>query len=297
MLRGYAVEKNLLRSLFFSTISTCEADSTLSTPSTNESSQPPSPILHLTKKPHSGDLMVKITPYASDAAKKAQVEQMFDKIAPRYDLLNRLLSLGIDVSWRKRMLGYLKANPPKEMLDVATGTADVAIMAAKILQPTRIVGIDIANQMLELGRQKIVAQGLGQIITLETGDSERIRFEDASFDAVTVAFGVRNYEHLEQGLSEMYRVLRPGGRLVILEFSKPHIFPFKQLYNGYFKYVLPTIGRLTSRDIRAYTYLFESVQAFPEGDQFLTILSKTGYQNPVCERLTLGICSIYTATK
>ncbi len=243
------------------------------------------------------DTMVKITPYASDEAKKAQVEQMFDKIAPRYDLLNRLLSLGIDVSWRKRAISYLLENPPREILDVATGTADVAIMAAKMLQPARIVGIDIAKQMLELGRQKVYAQGLGPIITLETGDSEQLRFEDQSFDAVTVAFGVRNFEHLEKGLGEMYRVLRPGGRVVILEFSKPYVFPFKQLYNGYFKYVLPLIGRLTSRDIRAYTYLFESVQVFPEGDQFLTILSKTGYQNPVCERLTLGICSIYTASK
>ncbi|MEO6759722.1 MAG: ubiquinone/menaquinone biosynthesis methyltransferase, partial [Saprospiraceae bacterium] len=171
------------------------------------------------------------------------------------------------------------------------------IMAAKMLQPARIVGIDIANQMLEIGRQKVVAQGLAEVITLETGDSEQLRFAEQSFDAVTVAFGVRNFEHLEKGLSEMYRVLRPGGRLVIVEFSKPHIFPFKQLYNGYFRYVLPLIGRLTSRDIRAYTYLFESVQAFPEGDDFLTILSKTGYQNPVCKRLTLGICSIYTASK
>ncbi|MCY7330462.1 MAG: bifunctional demethylmenaquinone methyltransferase/2-methoxy-6-polyprenyl-1,4-benzoquinol methylase UbiE [Saprospiraceae bacterium] len=238
-----------------------------------------------------------VTPYTSDTAKKIQVEQMFDKIAPRYDLLNRLLSLGIDVSWRKRALGYLQANPPREMLDVATGTADVAIMAAKMLRPARIVGIDIAKQMLELGRQKITTQQLDQVITLETGDSEQLRFEDASFDAVTAAFGVRNFEHLEKGLREMYRVLRPGGRVVILEFSKPHIFPFKQLYNSYFKYVLPLIGRLTSRDIRAYTYLFESVQAFPEGDHFLTILSKTGYKDPVCERLTLGICSIYTASK
>ena len=238
-----------------------------------------------------------VTPYGSDAGKKAQVEQMFDKIAPNYDLLNRLLSLGIDVSWRKRAIGYLREQPPRDLLDVATGTADVAIMAAKILQPARIVGIDIANQMLELGRQKIAAQALAEIITLETGDSEQLRFEDQTFDAVTVAFGVRNFEHLEKGLAEMYRVLRPGGRVVILEFSKPQSFPFKQLYNGYFKYVLPLIGRLTSRDIRAYTYLFESVQVFPEGNDFLHILSKTGYQNPTCERLTLGICSIYTATK
>jgi demethylmenaquinone methyltransferase/2-methoxy-6-polyprenyl-1,4-benzoquinol methylase len=238
-----------------------------------------------------------VTPYGSNAGKKAEVEQMFDRIAPRYDLLNRVLSLGIDVSWRKRAIAYLKDAQPADILDVATGTADVAILMAKILKPRQIIGIDIANQMLELGRGKIAEQGLSEMISLETGDSERLRFEEGSFDAVTVAFGVRNFENLEKGLSEMYRVMRPGGRLVILEFSKPYVFPIKQLYNTYFKYVLPLIGRLTSRDIRAYTYLFESVQAFPEGDQFTDILSKTGFQHPICERLTLGICSIYTATK
>ncbi len=238
-----------------------------------------------------------VTPYNADESKKAQVERMFDKIAPRYDLLNRVLSLGVDVWWRKRALGYLKAGRPQEILDVATGTADVAILAAKILKPKRIVGIDIANQMLDFGRQKIRDQGMESLIELKTGDSENLEFPDQSFDAVTVAFGVRNFEHLERGLAEMLRVLRPGGQAVILEFSRPNIFPFKQLYNTYFKYVLPLIGRLTSRDMRAYSYLFESVQAFPEGPDFLTILSKTGYQNPQCERLTLGICSIYIAEK
>ena len=238
-----------------------------------------------------------VTPYGSNAGKKAEVEQMFDRIAPRYDLLNRLLSLGIDVSWRKRAISYLKPAQPAEILDVATGTADVAILTAKILNPKKVVGIDIANQMLELGRGKIETQGLSEIISLETGDSERLRFADGSFDAVSVAFGVRNFENLEKGLSEMYRVLRPNGRIVVLEFSKPHVFPIKQLYNAYFKYVLPLIGRLTSRDLRAYTYLFESVQVFPEGNQFTEILTKTGFQHSLCERLTLGICSIYTATK
>jgi demethylmenaquinone methyltransferase/2-methoxy-6-polyprenyl-1,4-benzoquinol methylase len=222
---------------------------------------------------------------------------MFDKIAPRYDLLNRVLSLGIDVWWRRHALGYLRAQQPKEILDVATGTADVAIMAAKMLKPEHVVGIDIAKQMLDIGRTKIEKENLRAVVELETGDSENLRFPDQSFDAVTVAFGVRNFESLEKGLAEMLRVLRPGGQAVILEFSRPRLFPFKQLYNSYFKYVLPLIGRLTSRDIRAYTYLFESVQAFPEGDAFLKILSKTGYQNPRCERLTLGICSIYFAEK
>ncbi len=238
-----------------------------------------------------------VTPYGSNAGKKAEVEQMFDRIAPRYDLLNRLLSLGIDVSWRKRAISYLKPAQPAEILDVATGTADVAILMAKILNPKKVVGIDIASQMLELGRGKIETQGLSEIISLETGDSERLRFAEGSFDAVSVAFGVRNFENLEKGLSEMYRVLRPNGRIVVLEFSKPHVFPIKQFYNAYFKYVLPLIGRLTSRDMRAYTYLFESVQVFPEGNQFTEILTKTGFQHSLCERLTLGICSIYTATK
>lgn len=238
-----------------------------------------------------------VTPYGSGSGKKAEVERMFDNIAPKYDLLNRVLSLGIDVRWRKKALGYLTAAQPREILDVATGTADVAILAAKMLNPGKVVGIDIANVMLDLGREKIGNLKLENVISLETGDSEVLRFADNSFDAVTVAFGVRNFENLEKGLAEMLRVLRPGGRAVVLEFSRPHIFPFKQIYNTYFKYVLPLIGRLTSRDIRAYTYLFESVQVFPEGDDFLNILTKLGYQNPVCERLTLGICSIYSATK
>jgi demethylmenaquinone methyltransferase/2-methoxy-6-polyprenyl-1,4-benzoquinol methylase len=238
-----------------------------------------------------------VTPYGSGAGKKAEVERMFDTIAPKYDLLNRVLSLGIDISWRKKALSYLKQANPQSILDVATGTADVAIMAAKTLRPAAVKGIDIANQMLDLGRVKIKNEGLESVVTLETGDSENLRFTDNSFDAVTVAFGVRNFENLEKGLAEMLRVLRPGGRVVILEFSRPHVFPFRQIYNSYFKYVLPAIGRLTSRDMRAYTYLFESVQAFPEGEEFLNILTKTGYQNPVCERLTLGICSIYSATK
>lgn len=238
-----------------------------------------------------------VTPYNADESKKAQVERMFDNIAPRYDLLNRLLSLGVDVWWRKRALRYLRAGKPRDILDVATGTADVALMAADMLKPERIVGIDIANHMLDFGREKIRHRHLEGVITLETGDSENLRFPDQSFDAVTVAFGVRNFEHLEKGLAEMYRVLRPGGRVVILEFSRPRIFPFKQLYNTYFKYVLPLIGRLTSRDTRAYSYLFESVQAFPEGDAFLSILTKTGFSHPQCERLTLGICSIYTAVR
>ncbi len=238
-----------------------------------------------------------VKPYNASEGKKEQVEKMFDRVAPTYDLLNRLLSLGIDVSWRKKAIGYLRDLKPRQVLDVATGTADVAILTAKILHPEKIIGLDISNQMLEIGREKIKARQLSDLIFLETGDSENLRFPENSFDAVTVAFGVRNFENLEKGLAEMFRVLRPGGRVVILEFSKPHVFPIKQLYNFYFKYVLPGIGRLTSRDSRAYTYLFESVQAFPEGNHFTEILIKIGYRNPKFERLTLGICTIYIAEK
>lgn len=238
-----------------------------------------------------------VKPYNASDSKKQQVEKMFDRVAPTYDLLNRVLSLGIDVSWRKRAIGYLKDLKPLRVLDVATGTADVAILTEKMLHPSQIIGVDISNEMLEVGRQKIRDRQLSEKIALETGDSENLRFADGEFDAVTVAFGVRNFENLEKGLAEMSRVLRSGGRAVILEFSRPHIFPFKQLYNAYFKYVLPLIGRLTSRDSRAYTYLFESVQAFPEGNQFIEILIKTGFKNPRFERLTLGICTIYIAEK
>lgn len=238
-----------------------------------------------------------VTPYNKDEGKKVQVERMFDNIAPKYDLLNRVLSLGIDVSWRKRAISYLAPLQPRVILDVATGTADVALLMARILKPEKIVGIDIANQMLELGREKIHARQLDSVIELETGDSENLRFPDGSFDAVTVAFGARNFENLEKGLAEMFRVLRPGGRVVVLEFSRPHIFPFKQIYQGYFKYVLPQVGRLTSRDTNAYKYLYESAMVFPEGNDFLSILTKIGFTHPQCERLTLGICSIYTATK
>ena len=242
--------------------------------------------------------MSTVKPYDKETdSKKSQVSRMFNRIAPYYDLLNRLLSLGIDTIWRKKAINKLSKGHPQLVLDVATGTADVAIETARRLQPKKIVGLDISSEMLEIGRQKIKKKGLDTIITLEEGDSEALPYPDHTFDAVTVAFGVRNFENLEKGLKEMKRVLKPDGQIVILEFSKPRLFPFKQLFNAYFKYILPTIGRLTSKDPKAYRYLYESVQAFPDGKDFLEILSKTGFKSNQCTPLTLGICSLYSAQK
>lgn len=238
-----------------------------------------------------------IKPYHEAGAKKSQVSTMFNRIAPYYDFLNRLLSLGIDHSWRRKAIRELAKSQPQYILDVATGTADVAIAMARTLSPAQVIGIDIAPEMLQIGRQKIEKQGLNNKVELQEGDSEALPFPTDSFDAVTAAFGVRNFENLEKGLLEMFRVLKPGGKMVILEFSQPKIFPFKQIFNAYFKYVLPIIGRLTSKDPRAYQYLYESVQAFPEGQDFISILEKTGFKSNQCTPLTLGVCSIYVSYK
>ena len=238
-----------------------------------------------------------VKPYEVEGSKKKQVSTMFDNIAPYYDLLNKVLSLGIDKVWRRKAIRLLKEDNPKIILDVATGTADLALEIAKTLQPEKIVGVDISTEMLAIGRQKIDKKSLSQLITLEEGDSENLPFESNSFDAITVAFGVRNFENLEKGLAEMFRVLKPNGKVIILEFSKPTIFPFKQLFNFYFKYILPTIGKLTSKDPKAYKYLYESVQAFPDGKHFVKILDKLGYQSTKSISLSLGICSIYLGRK
>lgn len=240
---------------------------------------------------------MQVKPYSVEGSKKSQVSAMFNRIAPYYDLLNRVLSLGIDRSWRKKAIALLEGSHPRQILDVATGTADVALETARRISPDSIVGVDISADMLAIGRQKISTQGLDKVIRLEEADSENLPFADNTFDAVTVAFGVRNFEHLEQGLAEMRRVLRPGGQVVILEFSKPAAFPFKQLFHFYFKNILPFIGKMTSKDPKAYRYLYESVQAFPDGDAFLEVLQKTGYNNNRCIPLTLGICSIYSGQK
>ncbi|ULQ52611.1 bifunctional demethylmenaquinone methyltransferase/2-methoxy-6-polyprenyl-1,4-benzoquinol methylase UbiE [Flavihumibacter fluvii] len=239
-----------------------------------------------------------IVPFGDkDRTKKEQVADMFNQIAGRYDFLNRFLSGGIDVYWRKKAIGELRAVQPKRILDVATGTADIALMSMKYLTPEKIIGIDISTGMLNLGREKIAKAMLNDQIELLEGDSETINFTDNSFDAVTVAFGVRNFEHLRTGLKEMLRVLKPGGKLVILEFSRPNQTGFKGLYKWYMKLVAPQIGKLVSKNKAAYQYLNDSVQAFPEGEHFLTILQETGYTNTYLKTLSLGICTIYCGTK
>lgn len=233
----------------------------------------------------------------SALTKKEQVASMFDNIAFRYDFLNRFLSGGLDILWRKKALGYLSKSQPKRILDVATGTADVAIMAAKMLKPDFITGIDISDGMLEIGRVKIDKLALNQTIELINGDSEKLPFQSDSFDAVTVAFGVRNFQHLEKGMSEILRVLKPGGKLVVLEFSQPKSPLVKFVYTIYMKVITPNIGKLFSKNRGAYQYLDESIRKFPEGKQFTDVLQNVGYTKSICKPISLGICSIYCAEK
>ncbi len=228
--------------------------------------------------------------------KKEQIAEMFNSISRKYDFLNHFLSLGIDITWRKKAISLLNKDHPKLILDVATGTGDFAIQALE-LKPEKIIGVDISEGMLEVGRKKLKQKGLEHIITLELGDSERIQYPDNNFDAVIVAFGVRNFEDLRKGINDMLRVLKPGGKLVVLEFSKPVYFPFKEIYNFYFKAILPIIGKLVSNDNSAYTYLPASVNEFPYGDDFIRILSEIGFKKTTCEPLTLGISSVYTGVK
>jgi demethylmenaquinone methyltransferase / 2-methoxy-6-polyprenyl-1,4-benzoquinol methylase len=237
-----------------------------------------------------------VVPYKESLSKKDQVAKMFNNISRRYDFLNQLLSLGIDKIWRKKAIGALHVLQPKQILDVATGTGEFALEALK-LNPQKITGIDISDGMLEIGRKKILAKNLQSKIELARGDSENIPFGENKFDAVTVAFGVRNFENLKRGLSEILRVLKPGGMIVVLEFSKPSKFPFKQVYNFYFRYILPKIGSIVSNDKAAYTYLPKSVEAFPDGEDFLHILHDVGFKNTQCSSLTFGISSIYIGTK
>ncbi len=238
-----------------------------------------------------------VKPYEPDGSKKEQVSRMFNSIARRYDLLNRLLSAGIDKRWRKRAISLLAKAKPQKVLDIATGTADVAIALVKQLDTPKVIGLDIAEAMLEIGRKKISELGLDDRIELLVGDAEKLPFPSNTFDALTVSFGVRNFENLQAGLQEMHRVLKPQAEVVILEFSKPRLFPLKQIFHFYFKNILPLIGRWTSKDPRAYHYLYESVQAFPDGKDFLRELEKAGFRQTKQISLTFGICSIYYAKK
>lgn len=238
-----------------------------------------------------------VVPYKDkDASKREQIAEMFDNVSPKYDFLNHFLSAGIDFYWRKRAIKLLQTEKPQTILDIATGTGDFAIEALK-LHPKKIIGVDISEGMLAVGREKIKKIGKEKVIELRTGDSTRLSFESNSFDAVIASFGVRNFENLLAGLIEMCRVTKSGGTCIVLEFSKPKTFPIKQLYNFYFRYILPTIGRIVSKDASAYTYLPESVQAFPDGNDFLKVYEQAGFKNTKCISLTFGVCSIYIGKK
>ncbi len=237
-----------------------------------------------------------VPPVGMVDGKKPAVRAMFNAIAPRYDLLNRVLSGGIDQSWRRKVIRRLMESTPESVLDVATGTADLAIMAARNGVAENI-GVDISEDMLEVGRRKVTRAGLQEQVNLETGDAEALPFPEGRFDAATVSFGVRNFEDLDAGLRELHRVLKPGGRLIVLEFSRPRAFPVKQLYSFYNAHILPLIGRMVSGDSGAYTYLPESIAVFPDGADFERHLTDAGFEQPSTSRLTFGIASLYVGLK
>jgi demethylmenaquinone methyltransferase/2-methoxy-6-polyprenyl-1,4-benzoquinol methylase len=239
-----------------------------------------------------------VKPYSQEGEKKQQVAEMFNNISHSYDFLNHFFSLGIDVLWRKKAIRILKKENPHRILDVATGTGDFALEAVRMkMQDVQITGVDISAGMIEVGKKKVAKKKLEHAITLQSADSENLPFDTGHFDAFTVAFGVRNFQDLRKGMSEMLRVLKPGGMGVIIEFSRPNRFPIKQLFTFYFKYVMPTIGKLVSKDARAYTYLPESVDAFPSGNDFLKVMTELGYREVKCIPLSGGIASIYIGKK
>ena len=239
-----------------------------------------------------------VVPYKEKtASKREQVAEMFDNISPKYDFLNRLLSGGIDIYWRRKAISFLKKEQPKLILDIATGTGDLALEAVRQLKPQKVIGVDISEGMLAIGREKMQKLGMENVIELQMGDSEKLLFEDNKFDAVIVSFGVRNFEHLEKGLTDMLRVMKPNGTCLIVEFSQPKSLIIKTLYNIYNSTLLPFIGKIVSKDSSAYTYLPASVKAFPEGQDFLNIFEKVGFNNTKCVPLTFGICSIYLGKK
>lgn len=238
-----------------------------------------------------------IKPYGEEGTKAVQVERMFNHIAPTYDQLNHTLSMGIDRSWRRKAIHTLRPYHPQQILDIATGTGDFAILACHELQPQFLIGADISEGMMEVGREKVQQAGLADKVSFAREDCTALSFADATFDAVTVAFGVRNFEHLDIALGEMCRVLRPNGHLVILELSTPDRFPMKQLFTLYSKVVMPLIGKLISKDNSAYTYLPESIRAFPQGEVMQRSIRNAGFSQVRFRRLTFGICTLYVATK
>jgi len=229
-------------------------------------------------------------------ARKADVRQMFDSIAPRYDFLNHFLSLGIDRLWRRRAIKIIKRHKHSKILDIATGTGDMAILASK-LKPDLIAGVDISSEMINFQRKKLAKRKLENLIKPRVADGEELPFDTDTFDVVMTAFGVRNFENLEKGLIEMHRVLNANGMAVILEFSSPQKSPFKQLYNFYFTKILPRVGKIVSKDMKAYTYLPDSVSTFPSGNDFSKLLENAGFKNTKCVSLSFGIASIYTGEK
>ena len=238
----------------------------------------------------------KITPY-HDGEKASQVEQMFDNIAPTYDTLNHRLSWDIDKGWRRKAISQLAPYNPQSLLDIATGTGDFAIMAAQMLSPQRLIGADISEGMMNIGREKVRKAGLDGVISFEREDCTALSYAEDSFDAVIAAFGIRNFANLDMGLAEMCRVLKKGGHLSIVELTTPVSFPMKQLFHIYSHTVLPVYGRLISRDSSAYTYLTKTIEAFPQGEQMVEILKKAGFAEASFKRLTFGICTMYFATK
>lgn len=238
-----------------------------------------------------------IKPYGEKDTKAVQVERMFNRIAPTYDQLNHTLSMGIDRSWRRKAIHTLRPYHPQQILDIATGTGDFAILACRELQPQSLIGADISEGMMEVGREKVQQAGLTDKISFVREDCTALSFADATFDAVTVAFGVRNFEHTDIALGEMCRVLRPNGHLIILELSIPDYFPMKQLFILYSKAVMPLIGKLLSKDTSAYTYLPESIRAFPQGEVMQQAILNAGFNRVRFQRLTFGICTLYVATK
>lgn len=238
-----------------------------------------------------------IKPYGKEGEKGKLVEEMFDNIAPTYDTLNHRLSWDIDKGWRKKAIRQLLPFQPKTILDIATGTGDFAILSAKELRPQRMIGIDISEGMMKIGQKKVEAEGLQHIVSFKKDDCTHLSFDDNSFDAVTAAFGIRNFQNLDQGLSEMYRVLKPNGHLSIVELTTPVSFPMKQLFKLYSHTMLPVYGKLISKDTSAYSYLTKTIEAFPQGEVMLDILRKAGFKDASFKRLTFGICTMYFATK